>query len=86
MRHFPGVVTLQRWVPELVDGFMDPKCGIGIPALGRFQDPLERLGLAHFHEHMLFLGADPPFFSGLCSACHSRYGEISQGGRVQFGR
>ncbi|CAL1157774.1 unnamed protein product [Cladocopium goreaui] len=34
MRHFPGVVTLQRW------------------------DPLERLGLAHFHEHMLFLGTE----------------------------
>lgn len=47
---------------------LDPKCGTGIPALGRFQEPLERLGLAHFHEHMLFLGADPPIFRPFMAA------------------
>ena len=26
-------------------------------SLQRHQDPKDRLGLAHFHEHMLFLGA-----------------------------
>jgi len=40
----------------------DPTASTSAAALtvqcGTFQDPLERLGLAHFHEHMLFLGTE----------------------------
>lgn len=40
----------------------DPTASTAAAALtvqcGTFQDPLERLGLAHFHEHMLFLGTE----------------------------
>ena len=65
MRHFPGVVTLQRWVPELVDGFMelDPTV-LASQHLGDSRT-LGTLGLGHFHEHMLFLGADTLFLRSL---------------------
>eukprot|EP00931_Biecheleriopsis_adriatica_P031421 TRINITY_DN18431_c0_g1_i3.p1 TRINITY_DN18431_c0_g1~~TRINITY_DN18431_c0_g1_i3.p1 ORF type:complete len:1119 (+),score=279.20 TRINITY_DN18431_c0_g1_i3:68-3424(+) len=40
----------------------DPTADTSAAALtvrcGTFQDPLDRLGLAHFHEHMLFLGTE----------------------------
>ena len=40
----------------------DPSASTSAAALtvqcGTFQDPKDRLGLAHFHEHMLFLGTE----------------------------
>jgi len=40
----------------------DPEADMAAAALsvrcGTFQDPAKRLGLAHFHEHMLFLGTE----------------------------
>eukprot|EP00927_Polykrikos_kofoidii_P005304 TRINITY_DN12106_c1_g1_i1.p1 TRINITY_DN12106_c1_g1~~TRINITY_DN12106_c1_g1_i1.p1 ORF type:complete len:1135 (+),score=186.34 TRINITY_DN12106_c1_g1_i1:27-3407(+) len=53
-------LTLENGLQVLV--VSDPQADVAASALtinrGTFHDPASRLGLAHFHEHMLFLGTE----------------------------